>query len=190
MAAPLLDGIEITHVLPCLADPSKIRFHAEARAALAEVLPYLNAEIRGAIYNKHVPALTFTREHRIICLHNRLVSGAKIDDVEDARAVCDWLVEIVNDAWNRRDGVEPSYERRERLTPLSIYKLLPGTNCRRCGLATCLAFAVELAAERGSIMHCGPLFAAELAGKRELLVTMLSDAGYEVPSAFRGGEEH
>ena len=31
------------------------------------------------------------------------------------------------------------------LTGIQIFKLLPGTNCKKCGAATCLAFAMNLA---------------------------------------------
>ena len=185
----LVDSIEITHILPCLADPSKIRFHANASADLTDVLPYVNAAIPRAIYNHALPALTFNRDHRMICLHARLITGAKIDDLDDARAVLDWLTNMVNDIWARRDEITPSYARRERLTPLDIDKLLPRTNCRRCGLPTCLAFAADLAAENRSIMQCAPIFDAPCADKRRLLLTTLSDAGYEVPTAFRPSED-
>jgi ArsR family metal-binding transcriptional regulator len=185
----LLTSIEITHTLPCLADPSKIRFHASASRDLDVVLPYLNAEIKGAIYNDAVPALTFARDHRIICLHRRLITGAKIDDVEDARSILDWLRDLVNATWARREEITPSYERRERLTPVDVYKLLPRTNCRRCGLPTCLAFAVELAAEKRNVVQCAPLFDASFADRRQLLISMLVDAGYEVPDPFRPAPE-
>jgi len=177
--------IEITHVLPCPADPGKIRFHAEPPSDLRGALPYLNAVIPGAIYNHAALALTFHKEHRIICLYPRRITGAKADDVEDARAVLDWLRELINETWSRRGEIEPCYDRRERLTALAIYKLLPATNCRRCGLPTCLAFAVGLAAEDRSIMQCPPLFDAPFAGKRDVLLRMLCDAGYEVPNGFR-----
>jgi len=185
----LVESIEITHVLPCLADPAKIRFHAEASADLREVLPYLNAVLPGAIYNHAALALTFTKEHRIICLHPRLITCAKADDLEDARSVLGWLTNPINDTWARRAEIAPFYERQERLTPLAIYKLLPRTNCGRCGAPTCLAFAVELASEKRSIVQCAPLFDAPFAEKRRLLATMLADAGYEVPSVFRSPEE-
>ena len=185
VAAKPVDSIKITHVLPCLADASKIRFHAEPSADLKEVLPYLNAVLPGAIYNHAIPALTFRKEQRILCLHRCLVTGAKVDDVEDARSVLDWLTNLINDTWARRAEITPSYERRERLTPLVIYKLLPGMNCGRCGFATCLAFAVELAAERKNVLQCAPLFDAPFVEKRHLLLTLLSDAGYEVPTIFR-----
>jgi acetyl-CoA decarbonylase/synthase complex subunit gamma len=40
------------------------------------------------------------------------------------------------------------------LTGLQIFKLLPNTNCRKCGYPTCLAFAMKLAAGRESLEKC------------------------------------
>jgi len=181
----LVESLEIIHVLPCLADPSKIRFQARPSADLAVVLPYLNAVMPKAVYHHATPALTFSREHRTICLHPRQVTGAKMDDLEEARAVLEELRELVNDTWERREEITPSYARREGLTPAPIFSLLPRTNCRACGRATCLAFAVELAAERASVVRCTPLFEAAYQPQRQLLLELLADAGYEVPSAFR-----
>ena len=40
------------------------------------------------------------------------------------------------------------------LSGLDIYKLLPKTNCRQCGLATCLAFGMQLAKKAVLIEKC------------------------------------
>ncbi len=40
------------------------------------------------------------------------------------------------------------------LTGLQIFKLLPNTNCRKCGCPTCLAFAMKLAAGKESLDKC------------------------------------
>jgi acetyl-CoA decarbonylase/synthase complex subunit gamma len=40
------------------------------------------------------------------------------------------------------------------LTGLEIFKLLPKTNCGKCGSPTCLAFAMRLAAKKASIDEC------------------------------------
>jgi ArsR family metal-binding transcriptional regulator len=180
----LASPIRVTHTLPCLADPAKIRFHAEPSADLEPVLPYLNAVMQGAVYNHEARALTFTKEDRIISVFPRRITGSKALDVQDACAILDWLRGLINDTWSRREEITPSCERRQRLTALAVYKLLPGTNCRQCGLPTCLAFAVELTSERASIMKCDPLFLPENSEKRELLLDLLRDAGYELPGAF------
>ncbi len=40
------------------------------------------------------------------------------------------------------------------LSGLQIYKLLPKTNCKDCGFATCLAFAMKLAAKQAELSAC------------------------------------
>ena len=40
------------------------------------------------------------------------------------------------------------------LSGLEIYKLLPKTNCKKCGFPTCLAFAMQLAAKKTSLDKC------------------------------------
>jgi acetyl-CoA decarbonylase/synthase, CODH/ACS complex subunit gamma len=40
------------------------------------------------------------------------------------------------------------------LTGLQVFKLLPNTNCRKCGYPTCLAFAMKLAAGKEALEKC------------------------------------
>ncbi len=40
------------------------------------------------------------------------------------------------------------------LTGLDIFKLLPKTNCKKCGMPTCLAFAMQLAQKRAKLEAC------------------------------------
>jgi acetyl-CoA decarbonylase/synthase complex subunit gamma len=40
------------------------------------------------------------------------------------------------------------------LTGLDIFKLLPKTNCKKCGMPTCLAFAMTLAQKRAKLDDC------------------------------------
>jgi acetyl-CoA decarbonylase/synthase complex subunit gamma len=67
---------------------------------------------------------------------------------------------------------------------LDIFKLLPGTNCRRCGELTCLAFAVHLSGEDVSIMKCAELFLPAYSEKRNEPLPVLKASGYDVPSVF------
>ncbi|MFH0855252.1 MAG: acetyl-CoA decarbonylase/synthase complex subunit gamma [Candidatus Omnitrophota bacterium] len=52
------------------------------------------------------------------------------------------------------------------LSGLDIYKLLPKTNCRECGFATCLAFAMQLAKKAVGIDKC-PYLTSEVREKLE-----------------------
>ena len=40
------------------------------------------------------------------------------------------------------------------MTGMQIYKLLPRTNCKDCGLPTCMAFAMQVAAKQKSLEDC------------------------------------
>ena len=40
------------------------------------------------------------------------------------------------------------------LTGVEIFKLLPKTNCKKCGFPTCLAFAMKLAQRQASLDSC------------------------------------
>jgi acetyl-CoA decarbonylase/synthase complex subunit gamma len=39
-------------------------------------------------------------------------------------------------------------------TGIEIYKLLPKSNCGKCGVPTCLAFAMQLAAGKADLSSC------------------------------------
>ena len=40
------------------------------------------------------------------------------------------------------------------LTGIQIFKLLPKTNCKECGVPTCLAFAMNLASSKAELDAC------------------------------------
>ena len=40
------------------------------------------------------------------------------------------------------------------LSGVEIFKLLPKTNCKKCGHPTCLAFAMKLAQRQASLDQC------------------------------------
>ncbi len=50
------------------------------------------------------------------------------------------------------------------LTGIEIFKLLPKTNCRECGIPTCLAFAMKLAAGQAELAAC-PYVSEEVKAK-------------------------
>lgn len=183
-----VEAIAITRILPCPSEPGKIRVNAEPSRDVSGLLPYLNAVLGRPIYNPAAPALTVNRDGRIITIYPHMVFMAKVCDEADARAQLDWVRGALNDVHARRAEIQPVHERRQRLTELEIYKLLPGTNCKACGRLTCLAFAVELAAGRVGVLQCSPLFDGSYQDKRQVLLQLLDAAGYAVPDAFLSPE--
>jgi acetyl-CoA decarbonylase/synthase complex subunit gamma len=45
----------------------------------------------------------------------------------------------------------------KELSPIEIYKLLPGTNCKECGETNCMAFAARLVNRETTLQECPPL---------------------------------
>ncbi len=179
-----LESIEIREILPCLADPEKIRFIAYFEKDISEVFPYLNSILEGAIYNHEGKTLTLKKEGRLITLHADKIAAGKVLDEEDAKKIVEWLKERINYSYENRASIKPIYERRHKLSSLDIYKLLPGTNCRKCGELTCLAFAVKLSEESVNIMSCKEIFSGEFTAKRNELLRLLKSSGYSVPEVF------
>lgn len=173
MSEVLLRGIEITHILDCIADPTKVRVVAELSDDVSEVMPYLNALLPKASYNHTAQILHFNLEYRMITLYARMVTMAKADDETDARRIADWLRDLINDAYRRRGEIEPSYAYRPALKPLDVYRLLPRENCKRCGEATCMAFAFRLCQGRGRVEECCVLSEERFRRHREALSDLI-----------------
>src|SRR4030067_1902575 len=177
----LLHSYKITRILPCLADPEKIRVIAEIPDEIHEVFPYLNATLKGCIYNHPANTLTIRKDQKLITLHVLHITLAKIEDEKEAEEILRWLKDLINETYEKRDQIEPNYSMAAELKALDIFKLLPGTNCKKCGELTCLAFAVKLVGQEIAIGKCVPLFSDEFKEKRKVLLELLQAAGYEVP---------
>ena len=60
------------------------------------------------------------------------------------------------------------------VSAMEIYQLLPKTNCKKCGVPTCMAFAVGLLGRQNKIEQCTPLleepkYEKKLAKLREVM---------------------
>ena len=182
----LLQSYKITRILPCLADPEKIRVIAEVSGDIYEVFPYLNATLKECIYNHPAFTLTIKKGEKLLTLHALHITLTKIDDENEAEEILKWLQNLVNETYQNRDKIEPNYSKGAELKALDIYRLLPGTSCKKCGELTCLAFAVKLVGQEIEIGKCIPLFSEEYQEKRNVLLELLSAAGYDVPPPSLG----
>jgi ArsR family metal-binding transcriptional regulator len=178
----LLHSYKIIRTLPCLADPMKIRVIAEVSEEIQEVFPYLNAVLKGCIYNHPANTLTIRKDQKLITLHALHITLAKIEDENEAEELLKWLRDLVNETYGKRDQIEPNYSMAAELKALDIFRLLPGTNCKKCGEPTCLAFAVKLVGRDIEITKCDPLFSEKYQERQKVLIELLQAAGYEVPS--------
>ena len=159
---------------PC--EPGAERFAATARLRvdISEVLPYLNATLRGAIYHEQANALTWKKGGHNIAFHAYEISTSNVEDREGAEKEIRGLVDLVNRTWERRAEVTPDYAPHKRPTSMELYQLLPHTNCTKCGEATCWNFALKLATSQKRMSNCIPLsdlqYAANLTALEEIVL--------------------
>ncbi|MDL1909657.1 Fe-S cluster protein [Chloroflexi bacterium CFX6] len=159
---------------PC--EPGAERYAARARLTvdISEVLPYLNATLRGAVYLKEANALTWKKGGHNIAFHAYEIAASNVEDRDGAEKELQGLIELVNRTWERRAEITPDTTTRQRPTPMAIYKLLPNTNCKQCGEPTCYSFALKLAILQKKIADCPPLgemqYAEKLAALEEIVI--------------------
>jgi len=161
---------------PC--EPGAERWSAIARLKvdISEVLPYLNATLRGAIYNYAAKALTWKKGGRNTAFHPYEIAASNLEDRAEAEQVITGLIKTVNRTWEKRAEIEPDFETRQRPTPMALFKLLPGTNCKVCGQPTCFTFALKLAAGQQKLEECPPLLEPEYADRLAQLRALVIDA--------------
>jgi len=68
----------------------------------------------------------------------------------------------------------------KELSPIDVYKLLPKTNCKECGVENCMAFATKIVNREITIDQCKPLLKKENEKAYAKLKEMLKPAVKEV----------
>src|SRR4030042_6501791 len=66
------------------------------------------------------------------------------------------------------------------LSPIDVYKLLPKTNCKECGVENCMAFATKIVNREIMIDECKPLLKKENEKSYKQLKELLKPAVKEV----------
>ena len=174
----------IMSIAPCIADQQKVRLIAHLSGDLTRGFPYLNAEMPGAVYNADGPLLTLMDGSRIVTLYPQRIAVAQADNLPDGWRTLEKIRQLVNEVYARRAAIEPLYIRRAKPPAIKIYRHLPGTNCRRCGQKTCMAFAVSLWSGKAKPLLCKPIFETDYAHLRNGFHEIVSRLGFTADDVF------
>ena len=87
-------------------------------------------------YNHKARVLIWRNGERRYAFRPFEISAAPVEDRDEAISVITEVVTMVNQTWQERDTITPSFAEKEPPRVLDIYRLLPGTNCRKCGYTT------------------------------------------------------
>lgn len=169
----LLHDCKITKVGRSFCNPEWVAVKAELSDDISEVLPYLNAIIKNAVYTPEAHHLNFRIDVGAISLMPREMNVGQVECEEDGVKVLDYVKGLINETWDKRASITPIHERKGEIKAKDILDFLPKTNCRDCGLPTCFAFAVALLKGQKRLQDCSPLSKPESAEDKEALARLL-----------------
>lgn len=173
----LLCNYKITKISRSFCNLEWIAVTAELSDDISEVFPYLNAVLKNAVYTPEAQNLNFKMDTEFISLMPQEMSVGQVLHEEDAVKVLDYLKELINDTWERRENITPIYERKGEIKAKDIVDFLPKTNCRNCGLPTCFAFAMAIMKGQKHLKDCSALSKPEFAEDKEALARLLGTVG-------------
>ena len=154
----LLSGYTKTIFRP-ECNPSFASVHCVARLNedVGEVLPYLNAVLGGTQYFSDPPEVMFHHHGKIIKVGSREIAVNALEDEQEADRILEWLRNEINQAWENHTSITPCYTGRSKPKLMEILKLLPKTNCKKCGQPTCMVFAAQLMEGGQGVEHCAEM---------------------------------
>ena len=124
---------------------------------IGDALPYLNAVLGATQYLADPPEVMFHHHGRIIKVGAQEIAINALKDEQEADRILQWLSNEINTAWRDREQITPSFTGRTKPKIIDILRLLPKTNCKKCGQATCMAFAAQLMEGGRGAEHCPEL---------------------------------
>ncbi len=125
-------------------NPNFQSVHCIARLGtdISGALPYLNTVFGGSGYTDDPPSVTFKAYGKLITVHSQEIAINALKDEGEADKILEWLKNEINEAWEKRKQITPTFEVPPKPQILEILKFLPRNNCRRCGQPTCMVFSI------------------------------------------------
>ncbi|MDD5703823.1 MAG: LuxR C-terminal-related transcriptional regulator, partial [Dehalococcoidales bacterium] len=121
---------------------------------VSSLFPYINGLEPSATYLEKPPYIRFMLDGFLCGLHPDHGVAAIFADRDQALEFLEKLLDFLNDLDLRRHSLQPNYKTWKPVPVLDIFRILPQTNCRACGYATCLAFAAALSQEKTGADGC------------------------------------
>lgn len=155
-------SIQRCGVMPCGGPKIGARF--EVCHNLQPLFPYLNARLENAKYFDSPKRIQFVLDGVQCTVYAFEVVAAAFYKEEEARSFAEKLLEYLNEILKNRIHITPDYGTVLQSSPMDIYRLLPKTNCKKCGHTSCLTFAAFLSRGKAKSSDC-PGFTTPIAQK-------------------------
>jgi ArsR family metal-binding transcriptional regulator len=120
------------------------------------LIPFMARFIRGGAFHPDGPVLAFEEEHKLISFWSDRIVICRADDLLDAWILVRTAIELVMQAWRRKDTILPEEKARLGIGAIEIFRRLPATNCGLCGHKGCMEFSMLLLTGRSRLEECKP----------------------------------
>lgn len=121
---------------------------------LSPLFPYINALADQAHFYDKPVYIKFLFSGRLCAFYPRRGAFAPVRDMAESLAFLPELLDFLVDVSRRAADTVPNHKKYNPASALDIYRLLPGSNCRVCGYATCMAFAAALSRQHTAMVKC------------------------------------
>ncbi len=142
---------------PCLPGSKVWSARIEIDSDISDLLPYINGYLKKRYFDPEKKVLIFAKDNHRIALRPNEIRISNILDKDEGERLAKSILNFINEIFEKRDEIKPDYTKKEPPKALEIYKLLPKTNCKKCGEVSCLAFATKLSQGDVDIEFCLPL---------------------------------
>ncbi len=123
-------------------------------ARIDPLFPYINRIAERAALYREPSLIRFVLKGRLCALYPQWGLASPFSDRAEAEDFLDTLVTFLLDIHDRRGEIIPRHKLFRRGSALEILKLLPMTNCGKCGFSTCMAFAANLGQQESDPGQC------------------------------------
>lgn len=118
---------------------------------------YINAELDDALYFENPEHVRFLFDGYRCYLYTNVIVAHFFESKMAAKDFIACLIDFLNDIYNQKDTIRPNYDQIKQVPIIDILKILPKTNCQKCGYLTCMAFAAAMNKGKVAVDKCPSL---------------------------------
>ena len=124
---------------------------------VCHLFPYINAVLDEAVYYEKPEHVRFLFEGYRCFLYPDSVAAHFFESKTAAKDFIACLIDFLNDIYNQKEDIRPNYNQIKQVPIIDILKILPKTNCQKCGYLTCMAFAAAITKGKVAADKCPSL---------------------------------
>jgi DNA-binding CsgD family transcriptional regulator/ArsR family metal-binding transcriptional regulator len=124
----------------------------------SHLFPFIQAIEKEAIHFENPEYLQFKKDDIFCTLYPpNLIAARFFYDREEALGFAGRLIEYLDDLEHRKSKIKPRFKSYRHLHVPEILRLLPLSNCGKCGFRTCMAFAGAVSRRKIVLGKCPDL---------------------------------